>query len=112
MSTREERQAARLAREEIKARLAACMPDFEGSEKQIAWAVDIYNRAVDMVAEEMSTLNTAKKECIQEELDKMPCSLEEAIAAHTSAKWWIERRELERNIFSFIARISGAWDRA
>ncbi|MCM1276041.1 MAG: hypothetical protein NC299_11880 [Lachnospiraceae bacterium] len=118
MTTREERHAREAkiaaAASEWAEKLAAAKPRFEGSEKQIAWASDIYDRVAPLVAQGIAEDSVRdEKNRIVQYLDGL-CT---QISARTSAHWWISYREAFRGdgaelACRFTERVSGAWERA
>lgn len=71
--------------EETKAAVENGLPELEGSEKQILWALDIRKKYVEK-ANRIMELNTGKP---SEEVAKKFC---EWLIGHTEAHYWIDNR--------------------
>ena len=113
MTECQECRNARIARERAEAAVMAAedaqelgLPDLEGSEKQIAWAMQIRKRALDKLndaLEEMLPM-LAADEVDRETVDRCR-SFINWISEKNKAKWWIEEaRNIPFSGFQGISR--------
>lgn len=69
------------------------LPQLTGSEKQIAWAIQIRNKAIEMFDAEIRHYISKHKNADMDLIDKTKESINKWIAKETTAKYWIDNRE-------------------
>lgn len=62
-----------------------CFPELQGTPKQIAWATDIRSKKLAAVQEKLQLLH---------QFGQAKEQIEQVLLKHSSAKWWIENREM------------------
>ena len=83
------------AEEAAKATADANLPELTGSEKQIAWATDIRAKAAPVIAAMQARIKEHAKKS-PNQTAAMQIVLDE-LRAQTSAKWWIDNRDVAIN---------------